>query len=142
MTNMEVVAWRIYDAVTDAKSLADEYVADGWQVEPLVTLTSAQAEIERDQYFHEATHLAIQNDCLTIRAEAAEKERDALREALKPFAFAGTGVDLDRFDEDTIIEVHLPRVSPRKAIPAARICVGDILRARSALQPHEPHDAT
>lgn len=51
-------------------------------------LSFAKTEIERltkerEQYFHEATHLAIQNDCLIIRTEAAEKERDMLREALE-----------------------------------------------------------
>lgn len=104
---------------------------------PLVALTSYQAmqaraeaaERERDAFRDMADGYGKLDADLAI-AEARVKE---LEEALKPFAFNGLRTDLSRFDEETGIEVHFPRTSPRKAIPAARIHVEDVLRARTAL---------
>lgn len=70
------------------------------------------------------------------RISSLEEENKRLREALRPFAFQGLRVDLDRFDGETQIEVHFPRVSPRKAIPCGFVYVEDVLAARQTLGDH------
>lgn len=95
--NMEVVAWRIYDAVTDAKSLADEYEKDGWQVEPLVTLSSAQAEIEQ---------LTKERDAFREQMSASMDALILARQSLEWFT--------ERYqtdDEITAHRIHLRRVA-------------------------------
>jgi hypothetical protein len=82
--NMEVVA---YAEVIDGKVVSVRLDKSRHCTEPLVTLTSAQADIARlnkelgrlELSRGAASKVALDN---IARAEAGEKERDALREAL------------------------------------------------------------
>ncbi|MEQ9635791.1 MAG: hypothetical protein RLW68_06860, partial [Devosia marina] len=72
--------------------------------------------------------------------DAAEARIKALEEALRPFAFEGLHTDIERFDDETHIEVHFPRTNPRKATPVSWVYVEDVLRARATLNSGEKAD--
>jgi hypothetical protein len=104
-------------------------------------LTSAQAEIERLNQ-HEGSHYQHEALMWKARAEAAQKERDALREALKPsgntkaayigefqFPFTYYAPDEDGETVEVNVEVTIPWTSIKEVMAA--------IRAR-ALQPLEP----
>lgn len=102
-------------------------------------LAAKDAEITRWQQIAQRAEDRVNNEKIGyVRLhdfyEAAEARIKALEEALRPFAFEGLQTDIERFDGETKIEVHFPRTSPRKAIPAAWVYVENVLSARLALK--------
>jgi hypothetical protein len=114
-----------------------------------VTFTSAQAEIERlTKELDEAKRLALKHHSRAVeyeaaaygwksRADAAEKERDALREALDSARnLPITDTELVRMNNSAVGTDEV-RISSRIVL----LLVGLAMSTRSALQPQEPHDA-
>jgi len=67
-----------------------------------------------------------------LRAEVARKD-----EALKPFAFERSALDLSRYDDENQIEVRYPPVGRHHRIPVGHFTVGDLRRARAERMPEE-----
>lgn len=125
--------WQFH--VDDAEAAISAYLSALPGEAEVVGLVEAAIENVRSGHFYADYDRAVSdlealsNGLASLQAMQARAEK-----ALEPFAFTGLRVDLSRFDEETGIEVHFPRTSPRKAIPVARIYVEDVLRARTALK--------
>lgn len=68
-------------------------------------------------------------DFLRHRAEAAEAEVKRLREALQPFSFDRSKINIERFDEDNQAWVAIDGAGPDRLM----FFVRDIIRARTSL---------
>lgn len=142
--NMEVVA---YAEVIDGKVVSVRLDKSRHCTEPIVTLTSAQAEIVVQKQANEALMRERANIIetkreqlarLTARAEAAEKERDALREFAESFRVS---VNEASFYKDVALHLISPHsLSLRIGNDSSKSWLFKDLedRRKAALQPLEP----
>lgn len=105
--------------MTDIIAVLKSYLDDHTVVMSRRIVNDTIAEIERLRA--DIAHLVGANALERKRANSAEAERDALREALKPFALAADSEELDLYKDDDRAYGCLFKV-------------GDLRRARAALK--------